>query len=101
MIAHVSQPSFAHASHHSEVSSALSLEQPQAGTTSSPPVAVDIAEVYAAVQEQLGGGLAALSAPQTTSTCSPYGMVTRLVYTEHPCESHLKAHNVDGGKDRS
>lgn len=79
----------------------LSPEQLQVDTTSSPPMAVEIAEVYAAVQEELGGGLAALSAPQTASACSPCGMVTHLACTEHPHESSLKVHNVDGGKGQS
>lgn len=38
----------------------------------------------------------------TNSLCMfPYCRVTHLAYMEHPCESHLKVHNVDGGKGQS
>lgn len=51
MIAHVSHLSFVRASQHLEASNELYLKQLQVGTTSSPPMAVKIAEDYAAVQE--------------------------------------------------
>lgn len=63
MIAHISHPSFVHSSYHLEASNALYLEQLQVDTTSAPPMAMKIAEAYAAVQGQLGGGLGAPFVP--------------------------------------
>lgn len=54
MIACVSQPSSFHVFHNLEASSVLSSEQLQVVTTSSPPTAVEISGVCAAVQDQLG-----------------------------------------------
>lgn len=93
MTAHVSQLSFAHVSPQLKASNAPSPKQMQVDTTFSPPTAVEIAQVYVAVQKQLEGGLAAPSAPRTASACSPCGVETHLAYTNHPHESHLKACN--------
>lgn len=71
MIAHVSQLSSFHVSHNLEASNVLSPEQLQVVTISSPPVAVEISGVCAAVQDQPGRGLAESPHKQQTLHVSP------------------------------